>query len=156
MADKLFTVVEYLSFFAIRHNPSGQEHPMGDGVDSVYEGETALSPGSPGFLEKWQEQIDSDDQSVLMEAYFPDLIGVEFPPKPTINIQMQNFMRDATYNASKRSATNESDIRYGRGVLVGLVSAFLAQGFSFDESWKAVKEHLPDDVEPQCIPDGWK
>ena len=32
----LFTVIEYSSFFAVRHNPTGDEHPMGDGADTLF------------------------------------------------------------------------------------------------------------------------
>ncbi|MEZ5944903.1 MAG: hypothetical protein R3C18_26260 [Planctomycetaceae bacterium] len=72
--NKLFTVVEYGSFFAVRHNPSGDEHPMGDGVDSLFDDDGhALSPGTPGFVEMWQVALNADEQNAL-EAYFPDHI----------------------------------------------------------------------------------
>jgi len=68
---KLFTVVEYLSFFAVRHNPSGNEHPMGDGVDTLFDEEgRVLQPGTPGFAEVWEKVLNADETSTL-EAYFP-------------------------------------------------------------------------------------
>ena len=70
--SKLFTVIEYLSFFAVRHNPSGDEHPMGDGVDTLFdENDRALSPGTPSFAERWEEALNSGEQETL-EAYFPE------------------------------------------------------------------------------------
>ena len=68
---QLFDVIEYSSFFAVRHNPSGEEHPMGDGVDSLFDEDgKALSPGTPGFIETWADVLNGDEQTTL-EAYFP-------------------------------------------------------------------------------------
>ncbi len=69
--QKLFTVVEYSSFFAVRHNPSGDEHPMGDGVDSLFDDDGhALCPRTPGFAEMWEQVLNTDEDSTL-GAYFP-------------------------------------------------------------------------------------
>lgn len=69
--QQLFSVVEYSSFFAVRHNLSGDEHPMGDGVDTLFDEDGhALSPGTPGFVETWEEALNGDENSTL-EAYFP-------------------------------------------------------------------------------------
>lgn len=71
---KLFSVVEYSSFFAVRHLPSGDEHPMGDGVDTLFDEDChALYPGTPDFIETWEEALNADEQSTL-EAYFPEHI----------------------------------------------------------------------------------
>lgn len=71
--QKLFTVVEYSSFFAVRHNPSGDEHPMGDGVDSLFDDDGhALCPGTPSFAETWEDVLNADEQSTL-DAYFNHL-----------------------------------------------------------------------------------
>ena len=68
---QLFDVIEYSSFFAVRHNPSGEEHPMGDGVDTIFGSDgKALVPGTPGFIETWAEVLNDDEQATL-EAYFP-------------------------------------------------------------------------------------
>lgn len=70
-----FTVVEYSSFFAVRHNPSGDEHPMGDGVDTLFDhDDKPLYPGTPGFIETWGEVLNADAESTL-EAYFPQHIS---------------------------------------------------------------------------------
>lgn len=69
---KLFSVVEYSSFIAVRHTPSGDEHLMGDGVDTLFDDDGhALCPGTPGFMETWEEVLNADEQSTL-EAYFPE------------------------------------------------------------------------------------
>jgi hypothetical protein len=70
--EKLFSVIEYSSFFAVRHNPTSKEHPMGDGVDTLFdENDEALSPGSEGFVEKWENVLNADAEETL-EAYFPE------------------------------------------------------------------------------------
>jgi hypothetical protein len=69
--SKLFTVIEYSSFFAVRHNPTGDERPMGDGVDALFDDNgKSLIPGTPGFIETWEAVLNTDEQSTL-EAYFP-------------------------------------------------------------------------------------
>jgi hypothetical protein len=69
--SKLFSVIEYSSFFAVRHNPSGNEHPMGDGVDTLFDEDgKALVPGSPGFIASWEYVLNADTQTTI-EAYFP-------------------------------------------------------------------------------------
>jgi hypothetical protein len=68
---RLFDVIEYSSFFAVWHNPSGEEHPMGDGVDALFDREgRPLSPGTPGFVETWADALNADEQETLA-AYFP-------------------------------------------------------------------------------------
>ena len=68
---KTFSVIEYSSFFAVRHIPSGDEHPMSDGVDTLFnEDGTALCPGSARFTETWEDVLNADELSTL-EAYFP-------------------------------------------------------------------------------------
>lgn len=69
--QRLFDVIEYSSFFAVRHIPSGDEHSMSDGVDALFDEDgTALVPGTPGFTETWAEALNADEQATL-EAYFP-------------------------------------------------------------------------------------
>jgi hypothetical protein len=72
--EKEFSVIEYSSFFAVRHNPTGNEHSMGDGVDTLFDSnDKALIPGSEGFIEAWEECLNSS-AGETMEAYFPDLV----------------------------------------------------------------------------------
>lgn len=77
-AGKLFQVIEYQSFFAVRHLPSGAECPMGDCVDALFrddeeEGSVALSPGTEGFVQEWTDSLNANPQETL-EAYFPELV----------------------------------------------------------------------------------
>ena len=68
---KLFNVIEYSSFFAVRHTPTGDEHPMADGVDTLLDEHcNALCPGSASFAATWEEVLNADEQTTL-EAYFP-------------------------------------------------------------------------------------
>ena len=68
---QLFEVIEYSSFFAVRHLPTGEEHPMGDGVDAVFDEDgKVLSPGTEGFVETWAAALNADEFTTL-EAYFP-------------------------------------------------------------------------------------
>jgi hypothetical protein len=70
--SKLFTVLEYSSFFAVRHNPSGDEHPLGDGVDTLFDGDDKpLVPGTPGFVQEWEEILNAYGEDTL-EWYFPE------------------------------------------------------------------------------------
>jgi hypothetical protein len=70
--SKTFSVIEYSSFFAVRHNPTGKEHPMGDGVDTLFDEDgKALVPGTLGFVEAWEAALNADQQATL-EAYFPE------------------------------------------------------------------------------------
>lgn len=75
--NKTFSVIEYSSFFAVRHNPTGEEHPMGDGVDTLFDADDhALSPGSEGFVETWEAVLNSNEDETL-EAYFPEIYDEE-------------------------------------------------------------------------------
>ena len=70
--NRLFSVIEYSSFFAVRHNPSGDEHPMGDGVDTLFDEDgNALSPGEEDFVDTWEDILNANSDETL-EAYFPD------------------------------------------------------------------------------------
>lgn len=64
-----------------------------------------------------------------------------------------NHIKGALHNLS----TSEfPKITYGRGILVGVVSAIMQErGVSFQQAVAIVKPLLPADVRPQCIPDAW-
>jgi len=65
-----FQVIEYLSFFAARDAETGQERPLGDGVDVLFDAEgTPISPGTPGFCSAWSEALNADEGETLA-AYF--------------------------------------------------------------------------------------
>lgn len=69
---KAFTVVEYHTGFALRHNPTGHESWLGDGVDAFLSNNgDALHPGTPDFLETWQGIFDEIGEDELLDVYFP-------------------------------------------------------------------------------------
>ena len=72
MAQKeMFSVIEYGAGFAIRHNPSGEEIWLSDGVDCIFdEAGDAYPPGTVGFTDLWAESFNADTGETL-EAYFP-------------------------------------------------------------------------------------
>lgn len=66
-------------------------------------------------------------------------------------------LKDALCNCSERVVRNTDDERYGRGVLVGAVSAIMAlANVSWAEAFELVKEQLPSDMVEGCYPEGWK
>jgi hypothetical protein len=68
-----FQVIEYVSHFAVRDMQTGEERPMGDGVDTLFDAEgNSISPGTLGFCEQWTEALNADEGETLA-AYFPDL-----------------------------------------------------------------------------------
>ena len=70
---KTFSVIEYASFFAVRHNATGQEACMGDGVDTLTTPSgKAMSPGAKTFVKTWERWLNQTSDETL-EAYFPEL-----------------------------------------------------------------------------------
>lgn len=45
-------------------------------------------------------------------------------------------------------------IQYGKGVVVGVVSALMSTGRSFDDAWSLCLEIKPE-IYPACVPEGW-
>jgi hypothetical protein len=78
-----FQVIEYMSFFAIRDTVTGQEHPIGDGVDVLTDADgTTISPGTANFCEAWASALNSDEGETL-EAFFPEQAARESEaPRP--------------------------------------------------------------------------
>lgn len=71
---KTFSVIEYSSFYAIRHNETGEEHPMGDGVDTVFdEDDHAIWAGDPRLIPMWEAMLNEDEDETLA-CYFPHLV----------------------------------------------------------------------------------
>jgi len=72
-----FQVIEYVSLFASHDTQTGQERPMGDGVDTLFDADgTPISLGSDGFCERWAEALNADEQETLA-AYFPEQAALE-------------------------------------------------------------------------------
>ncbi len=71
--ERIFHVVEYSSFYAVRHVPTGTESPMGDGVDTLFTDDGApYVSGTPELVEAWEDMLNGDVLDTY-EAYFPDL-----------------------------------------------------------------------------------
>lgn len=69
----LFSVIEYSTHFVVRHNVTGDEAAMGDGVDTLFDSDDkAISPGSEGFVELWAKSLN-DSEGETLAAYFPQL-----------------------------------------------------------------------------------
>jgi hypothetical protein len=70
MTDKMFSVIEYSSFYAVRYNPTGEERCMGDGVDVIFDDDDEpVSPGSEGFVEAWEAFLNGSPYET-MKAYY--------------------------------------------------------------------------------------
>lgn len=66
-----FTVVEYSSHYAVRDNQTDTEHPMGDGVDALTDGDgNSLPCGTEEFRQLWEDSLNSSAAETA-EAYFP-------------------------------------------------------------------------------------
>ena len=79
---RTFDVIEYSSFYAVRHNATGEEHPMSDGVDTLFaESGRALQCGSERFRKRWERLLNQTEGETL-EAYFPHLVDDSEDEKP--------------------------------------------------------------------------
>ena len=71
------------------------------------------------------------------------------------------LLKDALHHASPEEAGRDTSLRerttnvaFGRGVLVGLVSGLMVSGKSFDEAWQlCLAQDRP--LLPDCIPPAW-
>lgn len=72
-------------------------------------------------------------------------------------------LKDALYNGAK-DCTGTTTLwshlsiaqAYARGIVVGIVSAFMADGMTFEEAIKQVASCLPEDYDPEIIPEHWR
>lgn len=60
---------------------------------------------------------------------------------------------NALYNCHKDNTTDHYKRNYARGVLVGLVSGLMYDGFYFDEAWEQIVRRV--EIDPNVIPDKW-
>jgi len=72
-----FQVIEYVSHFAIHDTQTGQDRPLGDGVDTLFDDEgTPISPGTPRFCQRWAEALNTDESETLA-AFFSEPVDQE-------------------------------------------------------------------------------
>jgi hypothetical protein len=74
-----------------------------------------------------------------------------------LDLATPTIMTDALTNATNFAVKTDTDITYGKGVLVGVTAAIMAMsGASFNEVWSNLKPYLKDSkLTPECIPTGW-
>jgi hypothetical protein len=64
-----FEMVEHFNGFAILDRLSGEERWVGDGVDMFFdEDDDSIAPGSPKFVELFNQWLESDE-NMIIEAY---------------------------------------------------------------------------------------
>lgn len=78
MSEKTFSVIEYSSFYAIRHNATGKEQSLGDGVDAltIYNDNDepeSIHAGDPRLIPLWEKCLN-DDEEEMLALYFPELV----------------------------------------------------------------------------------
>lgn len=61
---------------------------------------------------------------------------------------------DALHNLSRQE--NGENHEFGKGVIVGVVSALMGTGMTFDEATKLAWQLCPSDIHPQRLPESWK
>lgn len=66
-------------------------------------------------------------------------------------------LEDALHNVSKTVTRGDTRLQaYGRGILVGIVSALvLEMRRPRAEIMAQLKRDMPTDVDPECVPPGW-
>jgi hypothetical protein len=66
------------------------------------------------------------------------------------------LLKDALHNLSQSICKNNHQIEYGKGILVGVVAAYLATtGKTFHEAIESITPFLPRDVNIECFPESW-
>lgn len=69
-----------------------------------------------------------------------------------INLAYKN-LQDALWCTTTDSKV---DYRYGRGIVVGIVTALTWMGMTFEEAFSHVMVSLPAGYRVECIPESWK
>lgn len=87
-----------------------------------------------------------------------ELKGAKFMTK----IKSPNTLKDALHNTSHSAWTRSTkwevdsiESYYGRGIVVGIVSALVAIGWTFEQAVAQVAADLPEDVEVNALPAAW-
>jgi hypothetical protein len=68
-------------------------------------------------------------------------------------INHMNLIRDALYNLSINSCSSND---YGKGVLIGLVSALMSIGFTHTECMILIANNWQGQFRKSCIPECWQ
>lgn len=72
-----FKVHEHFNGYELENVVTGERHWLSDGVNCVPLNDRGdyLAPGSPGFIEAWEDQFNSDEDTTLA-AYFTTVVNV--------------------------------------------------------------------------------
>jgi hypothetical protein len=62
------------------------------------------------------------------------------------------LLRDVLYNASIHSGSSRT---YAKGVIVGVTTTLMANGYSWEAAFELVKANLPNDCLEGVIPESW-
>lgn len=82
-----------------------------------------------------------------------------------MNLKHPIVLKDSLYNCSTdctKTGTFESVAGlnpaqcYGQGIVLGMVSAFMAQDMVFQQALDIVKNHLPETFDMNCMPPSWR
>lgn len=63
-------------------------------------------------------------------------------------------LKNALHNLS--ASENGDNHEFAKGLIVGVVSVYMAAGMDFDKACQLVWQHLPKDTHPERIPETWK
>ena len=85
----------------------------------------------------------------IVEQWVP-LVHTEIEPPTYVSAVV---LRDALYNVHPDAGDNKYP--YSRGVVVGVVSALVAVGFTYEQAIKILRATLPEVHRPGSIPPSW-
>jgi hypothetical protein len=67
-------------------------------------------------------------------------------------LKYRTTLKDALYNLSPGTGSNT---QYNKGLLVGIVSAFMSTGYTFSQACQLVLDNLPQNYDDTAIPESW-
>lgn len=111
--------------------------------------------GNDDNPEDWEEELQDRLKEITTPANNP-----KNPPSGYFGWSLIDgergsvMLKNALHNLSARE--NGDNHEYGKGVIVGIMSALMAGGMDFDSAAKLTLQHLPQDFCPDRIPDSWR
>ena len=69
------------------------------------------------------------------------------------NLKNATILKDALYNFNPSSGSNPT---YNKGLIVGIVSAYMSMGYSFNDACQLINENLPKENNLDVsLPESW-
>jgi hypothetical protein len=69
------------------------------------------------------------------------------------NLKNQTILKDALYNFHPTSGSNPT---YNKGLIVGIVSAYMSIGYTFEDACQLILENLPKENNLDvALPESW-